>query len=331
MVRIKFGVEVPTFAGGGGTHRDVPLYEQLDWKTARETALLAERLGYDSIWMADHFILGRYGEMFEIWTLMSAFAELTKRVAIGALVMCNLHRHPSVLAKMAATLDVVSNGRLILGLGAGWNEGELKAYGIPFPPPAERISRMKEGIGIMRAMWTEDKPAFKGKYYSIDGATCRPKPVQPGGPPVIVGAVGPRMLKAVAELGNGWNLADDPTFDVYKEKLKILNDWCKRLGRDPNSVVRTWDGHVIIGNNERELEEKVNTLKKQRIAGEALIGQLIPGDMLENCISGTPDRCIEKIKGFATLGVSHFSLWFLDYPHLDGIKLFSEQVLPEFQ
>jgi len=330
MSKVKFGVEVPTFAGGHGTHRDVPLYEQIDWKLAKDTALLAEKLGYDSIWMADHFILGREGEMFEIWTAMSALAALTERVELGTLVMCTLHRQPSVLGKMAATLDHISNGRVILGVGAGWNEPELAAYGIRYPPPAERMARMKEGIKIMKAMWTEEKPVFKGKYYSIDGATCRPRPAQPRGPPILVGAVGPHMLKAAVQVGDGWNLADDPTVAVYKEKATIIDDWCKKLGKPPESFMKTWDGHVVIGKNQKDLEEKMAVLKSLKISGEALIGQLIPGEMLQNCISGTPDGCISKIREFMALGVTHFSLWFLDYPSFDSIKLFAEQVIPEF-
>jgi len=331
MSKVKFGVEIPTFAGGSGAHRDVPVYERISYETAKETALLAEKAGYDSIWMADHFVLGRYGEMFEIWTLMSAFAALTERVELGTLVMCNLHRYPSVLAKMAATLDIASNGRLILGVGAGWNESELKSYGIPFPPPGERVARMKEGIKIMKAMWRDDKPTYKGKYYQIDDATCLPRPIKHGGPPVIVGAVGPRMLKAVAEVGDGWNLGDDPTIDVYKEKLAVVNQACSELGRDPNSVMKTWDGHVIIGKNQREFEELATSLKKHKATDKIGTTQLIPSNIFEDCIAGTPDACIEKIKRFAAIGVSHFSLWFLDYPHFEGIKLFAEQVIPAFR
>ncbi|MGA3406771.1 MAG: LLM class flavin-dependent oxidoreductase [Candidatus Bathyarchaeia archaeon] len=330
MTKVKFGVEVPTFAGGAGSHRDAPLYERVNWAVARETALLAESLGYDSVWMADHFVLGRDEEMFEIWTAMTAIAALTKRVELGTLVMCILHRPPSILGKMAATLDHISNGRLLLGVGAGWNEAEIKSYGLSFPAPAERVARLREGIQVMRAMWTQDKPVYKGKYYSIDGATCRPRPVQPDGPPIIIGAIRPLMLKAVAELGDGWNLADDPTVDTFKEKLTTLNDWCKKVGRNPNTIVKTWDGHIIIANTKKHLEEKMSKLKNLKISGGALIGQLIPGEMLENCIYGTPDECIEKIKRFVALGVSHFSFFFLDYPSYEGIKLFAEQVLPEF-
>jgi alkanesulfonate monooxygenase SsuD/methylene tetrahydromethanopterin reductase-like flavin-dependent oxidoreductase (luciferase family) len=332
MGNVKFGIEIPTFAGGGGTHRDVPLYERIDWKTTKNTAILAEKLGYESIWMADHFILGNNGEMFEIWTAMSALAAITDRVELGSLVMCTLHRQPSVLAKMAATLDHMSNGRLILGVGAGWNEPELTAYGLSFPAAGERIARMKEGIKVMKAMWTEDKPTYRGKYYSINEAVCRPKPAQHGGPPIIVGAVGPQMLKAAVEVGDGWNLCDDPTVDLYKGKLAIINEWCEKLSKPSESFMKTWDGHVVIGRNQADFNEKMDKLRRLRIPGDlyTLKSQVIPNEMLQNCISGTPDECIKKIKQFTALGVSHFSLWFLDYPSLESMTLFAEQVLPEF-
>lgn len=175
--------------------------------------------------------------------------------------MCTLHRQPSVLAKMTATLDHISNGRVILGVGAGWNEPELTAYGVGFPTAAERITRMKEGINIMKAMWTKDKPVFKGKYYSIDGATCNPKPAQEGGPPIIVGAVGPRMLKAAVEVGDGWNLCDDPTLELYKEKLAVINEWCNKLRK--NSVISEDLGWARRNRKESERVRRENGQAKE--------------------------------------------------------------------
>jgi alkanesulfonate monooxygenase SsuD/methylene tetrahydromethanopterin reductase-like flavin-dependent oxidoreductase (luciferase family) len=139
------------------------------------------------------------------------------------------------------------------------------------------------------------------------------------------------MLKTVAEVGDGWNLGDDPTVDVYKEKLAVVNQACKELGRDPNSVMKTWDGHVIVRKNPREFEELVTSLKKHKATDKIGTTQLIPSNIFEDCIAGTPDTCIEKIKKLAALGISHFSLWFLDYPSFDGIKVFAEQVIPAFR
>ena len=334
MHDVRFGVQIPTWAGAGGalSGRDAPLYEQIDWKITKNNAVLAEKLEYDSIWMADHFTFGRNNEMLEIWTALSALSSLTDRVQLGCLVMCILHREPSVLAKMAATLDHISNGRLILGMGTGWFEPEIRAYGLRFPSPGERISRLKEGVKIMKSMWTDDKPSFKGKYYSIENAVCRPMPIQPGGPPVIIGALGPQMLRAVVEVGDGWNMSDDPSVDLYKNKLAIINDWCVKLGKSPSSFLKTWDGHVVIGKNEKEFEGKIEKLRKADLSGpDALVGPFEGAKMLENCISGTPDQCIKKIKSLVALGISHFSLYFLDYPSSDGLRVFAEEVLPEFR
>ncbi len=131
--KIKFGFEVPTFAGGGGIHRDTPLYEKIDWTKTKELVQSVEALGYDNIWMPDHLLLGRDGEIFEIWTLLGAFATLTSKIGLGTLCMANTFRYPSLLAKMAATLDHISGGRVLLGMGTGWNEVEHGAYGIPLP------------------------------------------------------------------------------------------------------------------------------------------------------------------------------------------------------
>jgi len=333
MNHVKFGVQTPTWAGAGGapSGRDAPLYERVDWKITKDAAILAEKLDYDSVWMADHFTFGRDNEMLEIWTTMSAIAALTQRVQLGCLVMCILHREPSVLAKMAATLDYISNGRLVLGMGAGWHEPEIRAYGLKFPPAGERVERTREGIRIMKAMWTENEPTLKGKYYSIERAICRPRPAQPGGPPVIVGALSPRMLKTAAEVGDGWNMSDDPSVELYKQKLVIINDWCKKFGKDPRTFLNTWDGHVVIGKNQKEFEEKMSILRKTNLSGDALIGPFEGGQMLQNCISGTADKCIEKLKRLTEIGISHFSLYFLDYPSFDGITTFAEQVIPAFQ
>ena len=329
---IKFGFEVPTFAGGGGIHRDTPLYEKIDWQLTKNLVQSAEALGYDNIWMPDHLLLGRDGEIFEIWTLMGSFAALTTRIGLGKLCMANTFRHPSILGKMVATLDYISNGRVLLGMGTGWNPVEHKAYGIPLPSPGERIDRLRESITLMKRMWTDGSGAtFEGKYYKIENAICKPSPLQEGGPPVIVGAVRPRALKVAAEVGDGWNIGDDPTLDVYKSKLGELYSFFDKAGRNQDSISKTIDMHVVIGKNAKEYEEKVSRLRKQTIEDEIGSLQLLPGDIIDNCISGTPETCIEKIKQFTSLGVSQFMLWFLDIPSSDGLELFAKEVIPHFR
>ena len=331
--KIKFGFEVPTVAGGGGIHRDTPLYEKIDWRMTKELVLNAEAFGYDNIWMPDHLQLGREGEIFEIWTLLGAFVTLTDRIGLGTLCMANTFRYPSILAKMAATLDCISGGRMLLGIGTGWNPVEHSGYGIPLPRPGERIDRLREAIILMKRMWSNDGlgATFDGKYYTIENAICKPSPVQPGGPPVIVGAVQPRALRLAAKLGDGWNIGDDPTPDFYNMKLNEVHSYCDRSGRNRESLAKTIDMHVIIGKNEKDHKEKVSLLRKQAVSDEIGSLQLIPGDILENCISGTPERCIAKIKQFTSLGVTQFMLWFLDVPSSDSLELFAREVMPAFR
>lgn len=332
-VKIKFGLEVPTFAGGGGVHRDTPLYEKIEWSKTKELVLKAEALGYDNVWMPDHLQLGRDGAIFEIWTLMGAFATMTNNIDLGTLCMANTFRYPSIIAKMAATLDCISDGRVLLGLGTGWNPVEHSAYGIPLPRAGERIDRLREAIILMKRMWTDSGSgaSFNGKYYNIERAICRPSPVQDGGPPVIVGAVHSRALKAAAELGDGWNIGDDPTPELYKSKLDEVYSYRDRSGKSRESFLKTIDMHVVIGKNESDYQEKLSLLRKQVVRDEIGSLQLVPGDILENCISGTPETCIAKLKQFTSLGVTQFMLWFLDIPSSNGLEIFANEVIPAFR
>jgi alkanesulfonate monooxygenase SsuD/methylene tetrahydromethanopterin reductase-like flavin-dependent oxidoreductase (luciferase family) len=331
-MKISFGLEVPTFAGGGGVHRDSPLYEKIDWRRTREVVSEAESLGYDNLWMPDHLELGRDGEIFEVWTLLGAFAALTRRIKLGTLCIANTFRYPSLLAKMAATLDDISEGRVILGVGTGWNAVEHGAYGIPLPTPGERIERLREAITLMKKMWANSSGAsFEGKYYRIENAICKPSSVQTGGPSVIVGAVQPRALKLAGELGDGWNLGDDPAPEIYRTKLEKVRSHFDRTERNWDSFQKTIDMHVVIGKNEKEYQEKLSLLKKHAVKDAIGSLQLVPGDILENCIRGTPESCITRIKQYASLGVTHFMLWFLDMPSSDGLKVFAKEVLPAFR
>jgi probable F420-dependent oxidoreductase len=327
-----FGLELPTFAGGGGQHRDCPLYERIDWKITRESAILADKSGFDQVWAADHFILGRYDEIFEIWTALSALAGVTEKVGLGILCICNPYRNPAIVAKMGASLDVISGGRFILGMGAGWNQGEYRAYtGQDLPAPRTRIEMLREAIEVIKLMWTETKPSFKGKHYTIEKVACEPKPVQKPRPPIIVGAVGPRMLRLAVETGDGWNIGDDPTLEAYAEKLAIVKAHCAKIGRDPSTFMNTLDTHVIIAKTPSKVEQKIRMLKEARTTDAVGSLQLVPGDILENCIRGTPDQCAEKIKSWMKAGVGQFMHWFLDYPDFESIELFADEVIPRFK
>ena len=172
MNKTKIGVFLPFYA-----FKSPQTFERV-----RNVVLECERLGYDSIWLDDHLMYGKT-PILECWTTLSALASLTAKIRLGTMVLCNSYRNPALLAKMAATLDVISNGRLELGIGAGVQKDEHEAYGIPFPKPSERIERMKEAVEIIKKLWTEENANYQGKYYTVNEAVCLPKPLQKPHPP----------------------------------------------------------------------------------------------------------------------------------------------------
>jgi len=202
-----------------------------DWDEFKAAVIDCERLGYDSVWFADHFTTG--GFRFECWTILSSISQITNNMRLGTLVLCNNFRNPALLAKMGATLDVISKGRLDLGIGAGWHKDEHEAYGFgPFPPPSVRVERLRESVEIIKKMWTEDKASYKWKHYITKEAICEPKPVQKPHPPILIGGGGERLtLKVVAACADMWNYMG--SVENYKHKLSVLEKHCKQIGRDP--------------------------------------------------------------------------------------------------
>lgn len=193
-------------------------------------------------WLFDHFIPingDTTGPCLEGWSLLSAFAALTRRLRVGLMVTGNTYRHPAVLANIGATVDVISNGRLDFGIGAGWNETEHSAYGIPLYKPGERIRRLGEACEVIKRMWTETTPTFEGKYYQIKDAYCEPKPVQKPYPPFVIGGSGEKLtLRVVAEYAAIWNFVGGGV-ETFLQKSAILDEHCAAIGRDPQTIQRS--------------------------------------------------------------------------------------------
>ncbi len=194
-------------------------------------------------WLFDHFIpIGNYdpsGPCLEGWTVLSAFAALTRRLRVGIMVTGNTYRYPAVLAKMGATVDIISHGRLDFGIGAGWNEREHSAYGIPLSAPGERIGRMGEACEIIKRMWTEQAPDFDGTYYQLKGAYCEPKPIQKPYPPFVIGGSGEQLtLRIVARYAAIWNFGGG-TIEMFQHKNEVIDGYCAAIGRDPAAIERS--------------------------------------------------------------------------------------------
>ena len=212
-------------------------------------------------WVMDYFhqiqFVGRPEEpMLEGWTVISMLAGLTTKIKLGTLVTGIIYRYPSVLAKIAATLDVLSKGRLFMGIGAAWNEQESLAYGISFPSNQERLLRLEEAIQVIRKMWTEEPYAsFEGKYYQIKNAYCNPKPIQKPSPPILVGGSGERKtLKIVAKYADACNLFGSA--ETLKKKLDILKEHCKSVGRDYDSILKTKLGAIVVDDEQGDGKEE---------------------------------------------------------------------------
>ena len=208
------------------------------WPELRERWMWFESLGFDSLWLPDHFFptAGRDKPMFEAWTLLAGLAMVTSRARIGVLVSSNTFRHPALLAKQAVTVDHLSDGRLELGIGAGWFVDEHEVFGLDFPETRELVRRYEEAVKLIDGYLTHDEFSFQGSYFSLNGAFNRPPPVQRPRPPLVMGAHGPRMLRLVARYADTWNSFAPP------RELRIRNDqlteFCLEIGRDPGEIKR---------------------------------------------------------------------------------------------
>jgi len=322
------------------------LSSTLDWATIKRYALRAERLGYHSVWFGDHIMSSPFfGAVprFECWTLISALLPQLETLRVGPLVLANSFRNPALLAKMAATLDVLSQGRLEMGIGAGGVQGEYEAYGYECSPPAVRIREMEEAIRIMKLMWTEEKPSFKGEYYQIKDAVCEPKPVQKPHPPLTVGGSGEKLtLKIVAKEADRSNFMPCGP-DKYRHLLEVLRDHCKTVGRDYEEIEKSLYTQVYLFKNEEEKEAGLKRLQEQ-LKGMKSLGRFadrkvnlddILSTMKDAALFGTVEDCVEKLRVYGSLGVTCYILRFRGKEHgapdEEGFSLFNEHILKEIQ
>lgn len=296
-----------------------------------DDALHCEALGYHSVWISDHLI-GMYSDpgdpRFECWTTTAALAAETSTVRLGQLVLCNPFRQPSLLAKMGATLDAISGGRLILGLGAGWHEGEFRAYGYPYEGAAARVGRLDEAAQIIKKMWTEEAPSFEGRYYRLDEAYCSPKPVQRPHPPLMLAGGGEQLtLRTVARHADISNFAawlGSP--GDFMHKSEVLRRHCVDVGRDFDEIRLSWANYTLIsgdrGGAEMSLEQYTKNMQA-RYGGAS-------GDRRPP-LCGTPDKVIEQVQTYIDAGVTLFIHRFMGGGFREEARLFAEEVMPSFQ
>jgi F420-dependent oxidoreductase-like protein len=214
--------------------------QNLPWATLVERWRYFEELGFDSVWVCDHLNQPSCptNPYYEGWTTLAGLAATTRRIRIGVLVTCNTFRHPAVLAQQVITVDHISNGRLEVGLGAGWYVPEHEEFGIPFPPPGERVMRFREAVEIIDRLLRDEVTTYRGQYYQLKNARLRPQPIQTPRPPLVLAAHKPRMLRVCAEYADTWNSTGTP--DEMRERNKILDAHCAAIGREPRTLSRSF-------------------------------------------------------------------------------------------
>jgi len=289
----------------------------------REVFRAADGLGYDGASLYD--LLGI--PTLECWTTLSALAAETERIRFIPMVLANLYRHPATLAKMAATLDVISGGRLVLGIGAGGGEGDHKAYGLPYPSTRERVMMMGEAVQVIRLLWSGERVSFEGEHYRLDNALCDPAPVQKPGPPVLIGGSGEQyLLRAAAQHADITNMRADMSIAEHEAKRRVLDAHCNAVGREPSEVALSHNANVFVGEDEAAVERVLAEHAARHGVSAAKFK-----DSLGNAIVGTPSQCVEQLRRYVDYGIGWFFLLFPEPVRVGDLELFAGEVMLEFK
>jgi F420-dependent oxidoreductase-like protein len=308
----------------------------MTWELWQRAAAQAEALGFESLWRSDHLfsVVNRPERpALEAWTSLTYVATATRRLRFGPLVSPITLRHPALLALAAASVDVLSGGRLELGLGAGWDEHEHRAFGVPFPDVRSRMEMLAESIAVTRLLWTGDEAHFAGRHYTLDGARGHPRPDQRPGPPIIVAGTGERrLLRIVAEQADEWN-AHGVGVEIYRRKLATLAHHCEAVQRDVRSIRRSFAGALAVASSAGDLKRRIDTLAEMFPlpvffppgAGRA------PEDLrARGWFAGTPEEIVDQVEALAAEGVERVMFQQLDPADGESIELLGETVLPHF-
>ncbi|MFX1565454.1 MAG: LLM class flavin-dependent oxidoreductase [Promethearchaeota archaeon] len=313
---MEFGVQIePQF---GYTFDDV--------SSITEVAL---QNGFGTIWFSDHFMLDQESTdrvLLDPWLLMTALTQQNLKVRVGSMVFCQSYRNPALTAKMAASLDVLSKGRLDFGLGAGWKEIEYKAYGYPFPAPKIRIQQLNEAIQIIRGIWTKERFTFKGAHYKVEEVIAFPKPVQKP-MRIWVGAQNGKelMLRATAKYGDGINVAWMSTPSELKARFERLAQLCKRYDRDPSVIKKSLGLWTRLFDSTEDMEAAILENAKSR--------NMSPSEYRERInksLWGTADSVVRRLHQFEEIGVEHMIFMFPHKEELAQIKSFGKSVIAKF-
>lgn len=305
--------------------------EGLDWDDWTRLLRAAEEMDFHSVWRSDHFfsLSGDTTQAsLETWVSLTFAARETKRVRLGTLACPMTFRHPSLLARMAAQVDALSGGRLELGIGAGWNAVEHKAFGVPFPPTKTRMDMLEEGIQVIRALLRDSPANFKGEIYQIEDAECYPRPVQSPLPIAVGGSGERRTLKIAARYADHWN-AVGVGLAGYPHKREVLERHCADAGRDATEIRRSLMCGFILGRDEAGIEEHFRRVARiislEQAPSDSSMQQLRDA---RGWLVGTPSEVVEQIKEWEALGVEEVMLQHLDHKDMGTLELIAKEIIP---
>lgn len=295
------------------------------WARSVELAQLAERVGYDHLWVYDHVETVPRREAthcFEAFTMLAALSQVTERAELGQLVTCASYRNPGLLAKEAACVDVYSGGRLILGIGAGWYEREYEAYDYEFRRPGERLAVLDETLQVIPRLWSEETVTFSGTYVHLDGAFCDPKPVRAPRPPIWVGGGGEKVTLRIAAQhadATNWQVG----LGAFVHKSAVLAEHCDALGRDFATITRTHGPDCRLFDTEADLATWLDSP-----GGGQLWGRTPHEEYVRDNFVGTVEQVTEKVQAYVDAGCAAFVLWFRDFPSSESLERFHAEVVP---
>ena len=326
---MRFGLFVPQ-----GWRLDLAGIAPADqWTVMRDLAQRADRNdAWESLWVYDHFHTvpePTEEATHEAWSLMSAFAAVTSRIRLGQMCTAMSYRNPAYLAKVAATVDIISGGRVEMGIGGGWYEHEWRAYGYEFPSAGERLGRLDEGVQIFRQAWTTGSSTLDGKYYQVDGARSWPLPLQDGGIPLWIAGGGEKVtLKIAAKYAAYTNFVHD--LETFAHKSELLKQHCAKVGTDFDAITRTSNFNIVTGSTQTEVDDKLEQLRSR-------LSTYIPSAKADETVDGlrgtagvgTPEHLAENIDKVRALGLGYGIAYFPDAAYdLSSIELFEREVLP---
>lgn len=326
---MRFGLFIPQ----GWRHDLVDIDPSEQWAVMKRLALHADAGQWESIWVYDHFHtrpIPSDEATHEAWSLMAAFGAVTERVRLGQMCTCMGYRNPAYLAKVAATVDHVSGGRVEMGIGGGWYEHEWKAYGYGFPDIGDRLGMLDEGVQIMKQAWSEGRATLNGKHYQVDGAIVRPLPVQKLGIPFWIAGGGEKVtLRIAAQYAQYTNFSGSP--DEFAAKSEILRGHCERLGTSFDAITRSSNYSVVIGRDEAEVAERIAAIENRltRFVGADHAAKFVADLKNGKELAGTPEQLVERLQAMQKLGMTYAITYFAEAAYdTSGIESFETEVMP---